>query len=59
MIRKQIQTPMGITFYLTLMNGVCCIVVYDEYDCTCKIRYFSDFNEAVNFIITVKKDIIT
>lgn len=45
------QTPTGLDFQLSLSDdGVCCIVVYDTYDCDLVIRYFTNVNRALRFI---------
>ena len=45
------QTPAGLDFQLSLSDdGVCCIVVYDTYDCELTMRYFTNVNKALRFI---------
>ena len=45
------QTPTGLDFQLSLSDsGVCCIVVYDIYDCELTMRYFTNVNKALRFI---------
>ena len=44
-------TPSGLTFCLSLSDtGVCCIIVYDVFDCEAQLRYFTDINRAMRFI---------
>jgi hypothetical protein len=44
-------TPGGLYFHLCLSEqGVCCIVVYDFFDCQAQIRYFTDRNQALRYI---------
>jgi hypothetical protein len=45
------QTPAGLDFQLSLSeDGVCCIVVYNTYDCELTMRYFTNVNKALRFI---------
>ena len=45
------QTPAGLDFQLSLSDdGVCCIIVYDTYDCELVMRYFTNVNRALRFI---------
>jgi hypothetical protein len=44
-------TPSGLTFCLSLSDtGVCCIIVYDVFDCEAQLRYFTNVNKAMRFI---------
>lgn len=43
-------TPSGLHFKLSLLNGVCCIVVYDIFNCEATLQYFTDVNKALRFI---------
>jgi hypothetical protein len=44
-------TPSGLLFHLSLSDeGVCCIVVYDIFDCETQLQYFTNINKALRFI---------
>jgi hypothetical protein len=42
---------MGLNFHLSLSDsGVCCIIVYDVYNCEAVLRYFTSTDKALRFI---------
>ena len=43
-------TPSGLNFHLSLMNGVCCMIVYDRFFCEYHMQYFTSVNKALRFI---------
>ena len=43
-------TPGGLNFHLSLIDGVCCMIVYDRYFCEYQIQYFTNINKALRFI---------
>lgn len=44
-------TPSGLHFHLSLSDeGVCCIIVYDIFDCESQLHYFTNINKALRFI---------
>ena len=43
-------TPSGLWFRLSLYNGVCCIIVYDVFDCQTDVQFFTDINKAMRYV---------
>jgi hypothetical protein len=43
-------TPCGLNFHLSLIDGVCCMIVYDRFFCEYHIQYFTNINKALCFI---------
>ena len=43
-------TPCGLNFHLSLIEGVCCMIVYDRFFCEYHIQYFTNINKALCFI---------
>jgi len=44
-------TPSGLQFHLCLLDGVCCIVVNDQYDSNYfEMKYFTNVNRALRWI---------
>ena len=43
-------TPGGLNFHLSLIDGVCCMIVYDRFFCEYHMQYFTNVNKALRFI---------
>ena len=43
-------TPCGLNFHLSLIDGVCCMIVYDRFFCEYHMQYFTNINKALGFI---------
>jgi hypothetical protein len=43
-------TPLGLKFHLCYTQGVCYIMVYDMYDMSLEMKYFTNVNNALRWI---------
>jgi hypothetical protein len=40
----------GLNFHLSLIDGTCCMIVYDRFFCEYHTQYFTNINKALRFI---------